>query len=80
MSDDHKLVKQDIVTAGGVLAYTRGQVIRADAAKQNGWGDYVVGRDTQEAKDILTEITGPAPDEPKQQSRPASTSAASTKE
>ena len=76
MSDDYKLVKQDIRTDGGALAYTRGQVIAADAVKANGWDDYVVGRDTETARSILAEITGDVVEEPKQTRAPRPTAAA----
>lgn len=75
MSDDYKLVKQDIVTGSGVLAYTRGQRIAADAVTRNGWDDYVVGRDTTEARSILAEITG----DPVDDSKPARSGASSSK-
>ena len=79
---DYKLVKHDIRTAGGALAYTRGQVIAADAVEANGWQDYVVGRDTQEARQILADVTGEPVEEPKQTrtSRSAGTSTTSTTE
>lgn len=79
---DYKLVKQDIRTPGGALAYTRGQIITTDAVSANGWEDYVVGRDTQEARAILADITGAEVEEPKQTraSRSAGTSTTSTEE
>jgi hypothetical protein len=66
VSDDYKLVKHDIRTPGGALAYTRGQLIHADAVKDNGWDENVIGRDTQEARTILADITGDVVDDPKQ--------------
>jgi hypothetical protein len=77
-----KLVKQDIRSGNGVLAYSRGQVIEDDAVEANGWEDYVVGRETQEARSILAEITGDQIEEPKQtrSSRSAGTSTTSTEE
>jgi hypothetical protein len=78
-----KLVKQDIRTERGVLAYARGQLIEDDAVLLNGWEDYVVGRDTKEARAVLAEITGDVPEEPPKQtraSRSAGTSTTSTEE
>lgn len=76
---DYKLVKQDIRMGNGALAYTRGQKIHVDAVQQNGWDDYVVGEDTQEARSILTDLTGEAFDgpvaEPKAAKSTAKTSA-----
>lgn len=69
-----KLVTQDIRTASGTLAYTRGMLIEDDAVKANGWDDYVVGRDTLEARRVLSEITGDSLDEPAQVKSTAKTS------
>ena len=51
------IARQDI-PFGGVLAYTRGQRVEADAVKTNGWEDLVVGDGTKEAREIQAEITG----------------------
>lgn len=77
-----KLVKQDIRTASGVLAYTRGMVIEDDAVTANGWQDHVVGRDTQEARAVLADITGDVVEEPKptRTARSAGTSTTSVEE
>lgn len=64
-----QIAKSDI-PFGGVLAYTRGQYVEADAVKANGWEDYVVGEGTKEARAIQAEITGDPVDEP-EPSRPA---------
>lgn len=70
---DYKLVKQDIRMGNGALAYTRGQKIHVDAVDANDWGDYVVGEDTQEARSILTDLTGETFDEPVKQTRSSRT-------
>lgn len=80
MSDDYKLVKYDIRTPGGALAYTRGQLIETGAVEANGWQDNVVGRDTQEARSILAEITGDVVEEPKTRSTRAAASTTPTEE
>lgn len=69
-------VAKNDIPWGGVLAYTRGQRVEADAVKANGWEDYVVGETTKEAKQIIAEITGqPVEDpDPKTTSRPAASS------
>lgn len=51
------VAKQDIPW-GGVLAYSRGQRVEADAVKANDWQDLVVGEDSKEAAAIHAEITG----------------------
>jgi hypothetical protein len=55
-------IAKDNIPVGGVLAYTRGQVVTADAVKANGWQDLVVGVGTKEARAIHAEITGQAGD------------------
>ena len=56
-------VARENIPVGGVLAYTRGQRVTADAVKANGWEDMVVGEDTKEAAAIRADITGqPAED------------------
>lgn len=56
-------VAKDNIPFGGVLAYTRGQRVSADAVKANGWEDLVVGEGTKEAAAIHADITGqPAED------------------
>jgi hypothetical protein len=51
-------IAKDNIPWGGVLAYTRGQRVEADAVKANGWEDLVVGEDTKEARGIKAEISG----------------------
>lgn len=51
------IAKSDIPW-GGVLAYTRGQRVEADAVKANGWEDLVVGDGTKEAREIKADVTG----------------------
>lgn len=51
------IVKTDIPW-GEALAYTRGQTISADAVKDNGWEEHVVGENTKEAREIKAELTG----------------------
>jgi len=51
------IAKSDIPW-GGVLAYTRGQRVEADAVEANGWQDYVVGENTKETRQIKADITG----------------------
>lgn len=51
------IAKSDIPW-GGVLAYTRGQTVTAEAVEANGWQEYVVGENTKEAREIKAEITG----------------------
>lgn len=59
-------VARENIPVGGVLAYTRGQRVTAQAAKDNGWEDLVVGENTKEARQIAAEITGqPAEDDTK---------------
>jgi hypothetical protein len=43
---------------GGVLAFSRGQRVEADAVKANGWEDLVVGENTKEAREIKAEVSG----------------------
>lgn len=58
-----RFVAREDIPFGGVLAYTRGQTVEPDAVEANGWQDYVVGENTQEAREIRAEITGrPAED------------------
>lgn len=54
------VAKSDI-PFGGVLAYTRGQRVEADAVKANGWEDLVVSDGSKEAREIKAEITGRDP-------------------
>lgn len=56
-------IAKDNIPIGGVLAYTRGQVVTAEAVKANGWQDLVVGAGTKEARAIHADITG-QPGEP----------------
>jgi hypothetical protein len=69
-------IAKDNIPVGGVLAYTRGQRVEADAVKANGWDDLVVGENTKEARAIVADITG----RPGEESTMASRSAASTTE
>lgn len=75
---DYKLVKTDIRSGNGILAYSRGQKIHADAVKANGWEDSVVGEDTAEARSILTELTGETFDEPATPTRSTRAAASAT--
>jgi Tfp pilus assembly major pilin PilA len=69
-------IAKDNIPVGGVLAYTRGQRVEADAVKANGWDDLVVGENTKEARAIVADITG----QPTEESTMASRSAATTTE
>jgi hypothetical protein len=53
-----RFVAKENIPAGGVLAYTRGQYVEADAVKANGWEDLVVADGTKEARRIHAEILG----------------------
>lgn len=53
-----RYIARENIPFGGVLAYTKGQRVEADAVKANGWEDLVVGDGTKEARQILAEITG----------------------
>lgn len=66
-------VARENIPFGGVLAYTRGQRVEADAVKANGWEDLVVGENTKEARAIHAEITGRPADESAPTGRPAAT-------
>ncbi len=65
------VVKSDI-PFGSALAYTRGQTITKDAVEQNGWQDFVVGRNTKEARQIVAEVTGEPFDDDEPAKSPAS--------
>jgi hypothetical protein len=65
-----RMIAKSDIPFGGVLAYTRGQYVEADAVKANGWEDLVVGENTKEARQIHAEITGDPIEEP-EPSRPA---------
>jgi hypothetical protein len=65
-----RMIAKENIPAGGVLAYTRGQYVEADAVKANGWEDLVIGENTKEARAIYAEITGDPVDEP-EPARPA---------
>jgi hypothetical protein len=54
------VAKEDIpVTPGGVLAYTRGQTVEADAVEAHPeWKDFVVTQGSKEARQIQADITG----------------------
>lgn len=64
-------IARENIPFGGVLAYTRGQRVEADAVKANGWDDLVVGENTKEARAIHADITGRPVDEPAPTGRPA---------
>jgi len=67
-----RFVARENIPAGGVLAYTRGQYVEADAVKANGWEDLVVGENTKEARQIHADIFGdPVEDDTAPVSRPA---------
>lgn len=66
-----RFVARENIPAGGVLAYTRGQYVEADAVKANGWEDLVVGENTKEARQIHADITGDPLDEPEPARSPA---------
>jgi hypothetical protein len=72
------IAKTDIPVAPGVLAYTRGQVVAADAVKANGWEDYVVGAGTKEAREIKAEVTGRPVEDFETRAAPATTSSRGT--
>jgi hypothetical protein len=59
------------IAVGEALAYTRGQRVEADAVKDNGWEDLVVGEGTKEARAIHAELTGQPVDEPEKTGRAA---------
>jgi Tfp pilus assembly major pilin PilA len=71
-------IAKDNIPVGGVLAYTRGQRVSADAVKANGWEDLVVGENTKEAKAIHADITGQPVDEPDTKTSAPATRAAAT--
>jgi hypothetical protein len=58
------LIAKENIPVGGVLAYTRGQKVDAEAVKANGWEDHVVGENTKEAKQIIADITGQPVEDP----------------
>lgn len=56
---DRRFVVKENIPVGGVLAFTRGQVITdADVVERNGWQDFVVGDGTKEAREIKAEMSG----------------------
>ena len=60
MAERHFVVVEDI-PFGGVLAYTRGQTITAEAVEANGWQEYVVAAGTKSAAEVQAAITGRDP-------------------
>jgi hypothetical protein len=52
------MVAKENIPWGGVLAYTRGQFVDADAVKANGWEDLVVAENSKEAREIKAEVSG----------------------
>jgi hypothetical protein len=68
-------IAKENIPVGGVLAYTRGQRVEADAVKANGWEDLVVAEGTKDARQIHQELGHPVDDaEPKSTSSEASKS------
>jgi hypothetical protein len=57
VAERHFVVVEDI-PFGGVLAYTRGQTITADAVEANGWHDHVAAAGTKAAAEVQADITG----------------------
>lgn len=53
-----RYVARENIPWGGVLAYTRGQSVEADAVKANGWEDLVAAENSKEAREIKAELTG----------------------
>lgn len=51
-------IAKENIPWGGVNAYTRGQRVSADAVKDNGWDDLVVGEGTKEAREIKADVSG----------------------
>lgn len=51
------VVKIDIPW-GGVLAYTRGQMIDNEVVEANGWQDYVAGEGTKEGREVRADVSG----------------------
>lgn len=62
MAERHFVVVEDI-PFGGVLAYTRGQTVTAEAVEANGWQEYVVAAGTKSAAEVHADITGRDPAE-----------------
>ena len=56
------IAKSDIPW-GGVLAYSRGQTVTAEAVEANGWQDYVAAAGTKAAAEVQADITGRDPAE-----------------
>lgn len=57
MAERHFVVVEDI-PFGGVLAYTRGQTVTAEAVEANGWQSYVAAAGTKSAAEVQADITG----------------------
>jgi hypothetical protein len=56
---DRRFVVKENIPVGGVLAFTRGQVITdTDVVERNGWQDFVVNDGTKEAREIKAEVSG----------------------
>lgn len=51
-------IAKDNIPWSGVLAFSRGQRVEADAVKEHGWEDLVVGEDTKEAREIKADVSG----------------------
>lgn len=62
MAERQFVVVEDI-PHGGVLAYTRGQTITAEAVEANGWQDHVAAVGTKSAAEVQADITGRDPAE-----------------
>lgn len=62
MAERHFVVTENI-PVGGVLAYSRGQIITEQAVNDNGWQDSVAAVGTKAAAEVQAEITGRDPAE-----------------
>ncbi len=62
MAERHFIAVEDI-PLGGVLAYTRGQTVTAEAVEANGWHDSVAAVGTKAAAEVQAAITGRDPAE-----------------
>lgn len=51
------IAKSDIPW-GGVLAFTRGQIVPAEAVETHGLQDYVVGENTKEGRQLKADVSG----------------------
>lgn len=54
-----RYIARDNIPFGGVLAYTKGQRVEADALEAHPeWRDLVVGEGAKEARQIMADVTG----------------------